>query len=113
MPGFLTSPDYWHNVAPLTGRSESTGRKSMDKTYDPQAIETRLYQDWEDHHYFAPAGNGQAYCIMLPPPNVTGSLHMGHAFQHTLMDILIRYQDRKSTRLNSSHIQKSRMPSSA
>jgi len=63
----------------------------MDKTYDPRAIETRQYQDWEEHRYFAPAGMGPAYCIMLPPPNVTGSLHMGHAFQHTLMDILIRY----------------------
>jgi valyl-tRNA synthetase len=63
----------------------------MDKTYDPRDIETRLYQDWEEHRYFAPAGTGPAYCIMLPPPNVTGNLHMGHAFQHTLMDILIRY----------------------
>ncbi len=63
----------------------------MDKTYNPQAIESSLYQNWEESNYFAPAGNGPGYCIMLPPPNVTGSLHMGHAFQHTLMDILIRY----------------------
>ncbi len=63
----------------------------MDKTYDPRSIESRIYQDWEQHHYFAPSGKGKGYCIMLPPPNVTGSLHMGHAFQHTLMDILIRY----------------------
>ena len=49
----------------------------MDKTYEPAAIEARLYKDWEEHRYFAPAGNGPAYCIMLPPPNVTGSLHMG------------------------------------
>ena len=63
----------------------------MDKTYNPADIETRIYQDWENGDYFSACGNGPAYCIMLPPPNVTGSLHMGHAFQHTLMDILIRY----------------------
>jgi len=63
----------------------------MEKTYNPQAIETRWYTTWEENGYFAPSGSGPAYCIMLPPPNVTGSLHMGHAFQHTLMDILIRY----------------------
>ena len=63
----------------------------MDKTYNPADLETRIYQDWEKGDYFSARGNGPAYCIMLPPPNVTGSLHMGHAFQHTLMDILIRY----------------------
>ena len=63
----------------------------MDKTYDPQAIEHRTYQQWEQQNYFAPSGGEQSYCIMLPPPNVTGSLHMGHAFQQTLMDVLIRY----------------------
>ncbi|MGH8119449.1 MAG: valine--tRNA ligase, partial [Gammaproteobacteria bacterium] len=70
----------------------------MDKTYDPGAIETRLYQYWEELRYFAPSGDGPAYCIMLPPPNVTGSLHMGHAFQHTLMDILIRYHRMRGDR---------------
>jgi len=63
----------------------------MEKIYNPQAIETQWYETWEKAGYFSPAGNGSSYCIMLPPPNVTGSLHMGHAFQHTLMDILIRY----------------------
>ncbi|MGD2057076.1 MAG: valine--tRNA ligase, partial [Gammaproteobacteria bacterium] len=63
----------------------------MDKTYNPQAIEQYWYQTWEREGYFAPAGQGQPYCIMIPPPNVTGSLHMGHAFQDTLMDALIRY----------------------
>ena len=63
----------------------------MDKTYNPADIETRIYHSWEKENYFPPAGTGPAYCIMLPPPNVTGSLHMGHAFQHTLMDILVRY----------------------
>ena len=64
----------------------------MDKTYDPHAIEQRWYQIWEQNGYFAPQGDGPPYCIMIPPPNVTGSLHMGHAFQDTIMDALIRYQ---------------------
>ncbi|MDX1836541.1 valine--tRNA ligase [Legionella taurinensis] len=64
----------------------------MDKTYSPQAIEQACYEKWESHHYFKPQGDGKSYCIMLPPPNVTGSLHMGHGFQHTLMDTLTRYQ---------------------
>jgi valyl-tRNA synthetase len=63
----------------------------MDKTYDPHSIEQRWYETWEREGYFAPSGNGKPYCIMIPPPNVTGSLHMGHAFQDTLMDALTRY----------------------
>ncbi|NLO79851.1 MAG: valine--tRNA ligase [Xanthomonadaceae bacterium] len=63
----------------------------MEKTYDPHAIEQRIYQDWEAAGHFAPRGQGTPYCIMLPPPNVTGTLHMGHAFQVTVMDALIRY----------------------
>jgi valyl-tRNA synthetase len=64
----------------------------MEKTYSPQAIETRHYETWETENYFAPSNkNTPSYCIMLPPPNVTGSLHMGHGFQDTLMDALIRY----------------------
>ncbi|MFY0664147.1 MAG: valine--tRNA ligase [Natronospirillum sp.] len=64
----------------------------MDKTYRPQDIEQKHYQHWEDKNYFAPSGQGDAFSIMIPPPNVTGSLHMGHAFQHTIMDALTRYQ---------------------
>src|SRR5690554_6378004 len=64
----------------------------MDKTYSPQNIEQRLYQHWEQSGYFRPSGEGDSYCIMIPPPNVTGSLHMGHAFQHTLVDTLVRYK---------------------
>ncbi|MGH8510377.1 MAG: class I tRNA ligase family protein, partial [Gammaproteobacteria bacterium] len=64
---------------------------TMDKAYDPKDIEQHWYDTWESRGYFAPHGSGSAYCIMLPPPNVTGSLHMGHAFQDTLMDCLIRY----------------------
>ncbi len=65
----------------------------MEKTYDPQSIEQRWYQTWEDRGYFAPQENPatRPYCIMIPPPNVTGSLHMGHAFQDTIMDALTRY----------------------
>ena len=64
----------------------------MEKTYDPQAIESLWYDVWESQGYFKPRGGTNPYSIALPPPNVTGSLHMGHAFQQTLMDILIRYQ---------------------
>ncbi len=63
----------------------------MEKTYQPAEIEKRCYKDWEDSGYFAPSGEGEPYCIMIPPPNVTGTLHMGHAFQHTIMDALTRY----------------------
>ncbi|MES2141660.1 MAG: valine--tRNA ligase [Pseudomonadota bacterium] len=64
----------------------------LDKTYNSQQIEAIWHQRWENHSYFQPSGKGEAYCIVLPPPNVTGSLHMGHGFQVTLMDALIRYQ---------------------
>ena len=63
----------------------------MDKTFQPANIETRWYQEWENEGYFAPQGGEQAYSIMIPPPNVTGSLHMGHGFQEAIMDALIRY----------------------
>ncbi|MEQ3697359.1 MAG: valine--tRNA ligase [Pseudomonadales bacterium] len=63
----------------------------MDKTYQPQDIETRIYQNWEQSGYFRPSGEGTPYSIMIPPPNVTGSLHMGHGFQDTIMDVLTRY----------------------
>jgi valyl-tRNA synthetase len=63
----------------------------MDKTFQPANIETRWYEEWEAKGYFAPQGGEQAYSIMIPPPNVTGSLHMGHGFQEAIMDALIRY----------------------
>ena len=63
----------------------------MDKTFHPAEIETRLYDEWERKGYFAPQGGERAYSIMIPPPNVTGSLHMGHGFQEAIMDALIRY----------------------
>ncbi len=70
----------------------------MDKSYDPKQIETRLYAEWEARGEFAPRGDGSPYCIMIPPPNVTGTLHMGHAFQDTIMDALIRYHRMRGDR---------------
>ncbi len=73
----------------------------LDKTYHPEEVETRRYEEWEQSGAFAPAqvpeagGNGQPYTIVIPPPNVTGSLHMGHALNNTLQDILIRYHRMK------------------
>jgi valyl-tRNA synthetase len=63
----------------------------MDKSYSPGEIEARIYQRWEAAGWFAPSGDGAPYSIVIPPPNVTGTLHMGHAFQHTLMDALTRF----------------------
>ncbi|AAZ27693.1 valyl-tRNA synthetase [Colwellia psychrerythraea 34H] len=66
--------------------------KMMEKTFNPTDIEQSLYTSWEEQGYFSPTGEGDSYSIAIPPPNVTGSLHMGHAFQQTIMDTLIRYQ---------------------
>jgi valyl-tRNA synthetase len=67
----------------------------MEKTYSPHAIEQRWYETWEANDYFSPKEGAESYCIMIPPPNVTGSLHMGHAFQDTIMDALTRYHRMK------------------
>jgi valyl-tRNA synthetase len=64
----------------------------MDKSYQPKDIEQRVYARWEESGFFKPQGDGESYCIMIPPPNVTGTLHMGHAFQDTIMDALTRYK---------------------
>jgi len=64
----------------------------MDKSFEPSQIESKWYTRWEASGDFKPSGHGEPYCILLPPPNVTGTLHMGHAFQQTVMDMLIRYQ---------------------
>ena len=71
---------------------------TLAKTYDPQAIERRWYDFWERNGYFRPQGDGPSFCIMIPPPNVTGTLHMGHAFQDTIMDTLIRYHRMRGDR---------------
>ncbi|WP_331346521.1 valine--tRNA ligase [Cellvibrio sp. UBA7661] len=67
----------------------------MEKTYEPHAIERQWYQTWEDKGYFKPAGDGTPYSMMIPPPNVTGSLHMGHGFNNAVMDTVIRYRRMK------------------
>jgi valyl-tRNA synthetase len=65
--------------------------ETLDKNYQPNEIEQTIYETWENNNWFSPSGEGEPYCIMIPPPNVTGSLHMGHAFQDTIMDALTRY----------------------
>ncbi|WP_062060721.1 valine--tRNA ligase [Cellvibrio sp. OA-2007] len=67
----------------------------MEKTYEPHAIERQWYQTWEEKGYFKPAGDGTPYSMMIPPPNVTGSLHMGHGFNNAVMDTVIRYRRMK------------------
>jgi|TARA_B110000902_G_C14293575_1_gene582163 valyl-tRNA synthetase len=64
----------------------------MEKNFQPSEIEKNWYKSWEEKGYFKPSGHGSPYCIMIPPPNVTGSLHMGHGFQEAIMDALVRHQ---------------------
>ncbi|MFV5348476.1 valine--tRNA ligase [Acinetobacter soli] len=65
--------------------------QNIATTYDPTDIERKWYQIWEEKGYFKPSGQGDSFCIMIPPPNVTGSLHMGHGFNNAIMDALTRY----------------------
>ena len=71
----------------------------MEKAYEPRGMEGRWYETWEKHGWFTPKASGTPYCILLPPPNVTGTLHMGHAFQQTLMDTLTRYHRMRGERV--------------
>ncbi|WP_151981463.1 valine--tRNA ligase [Acinetobacter guerrae] len=73
--------------------SDATAQSAQNiaTTYDPTEIEKKWYQTWEQQGYFKPSGHGESFCIMIPPPNVTGSLHMGHGFNNTIMDALTRY----------------------
>ena len=66
---------------------------ALDKSFDPKTVEGKWYSRWESSGWFAAQAKPGAptYCIQLPPPNVTGTLHMGHAFQDTIMDSLVRY----------------------
>src|SRR5437764_9582036 len=72
------------------------GIMELPKTYDPRASEESLYERWEKSGFFSPEINSdpqaEPFSIVIPPPNVTGSLHMGHALQHTLMDVLTRWK---------------------
>ena len=75
--------------------------KELEKQYDAKTVETRWYQWWQDqgHFHADPARGGTPYCVVIPPPNVTGILHMGHALNNTIQDILVRWQrmDGKNT----------------
>ena len=64
----------------------------MDSKFEPKKVEETLYKAWDSSGYFKPSGEGDPFCILIPPPNVTGTLHMGHAFNQTLMDTLIRFK---------------------
>ncbi|MGV7962705.1 valine--tRNA ligase [Photorhabdus tasmaniensis] len=77
-----------------TPANQTQSEPSLNKTYNPKEIEQPLYTHWEKSGYFKPNGDTrrESFCIVIPPPNVTGSLHMGHAFQQTIMDTMIRYQ---------------------
>lgn len=68
--------------------------RQLDKTYDPRSVEERWYRFWTEHRYFhaEPGEPGEPYCIVIPPPNVTGSLHVGHALNNTLQDVLVRWR---------------------
>src|SRR5688572_27822748 len=93
MPVTSNQPKRNTDNAPLT-----TDNLTMDipKQYDPKQAEQDHYERWEKHGYFAPEinhdANAPVFSIVIPPPNVTGSLHMGHALQHTMMDVLTRYK---------------------
>jgi valyl-tRNA synthetase len=71
----------------------------LDKTYRPAEVEARIYAEWEASGAFAPSGDGEPFCVMLPPPNVTGSLHMGHALDHTIQDTLVRFERMRGRRV--------------
>ncbi|PHM37285.1 valine--tRNA ligase [Xenorhabdus innexi] len=77
-----------------TPATKTQSEPSLDKTYNPTEIEQPLYNHWEKSGYFKPNDDTsrESFCIVIPPPNVTGSLHMGHAFQQTIMDTMVRYQ---------------------
>lgn len=71
--------------------ADNQSAENIATTYDPSLIENKWYQVWEENGYFKPSGEGESFCIMIPPPNVTGSLHMGHGFNNAIMDALTRY----------------------
>jgi valyl-tRNA synthetase len=77
-----------------TNQMNQMSTPQLDKTYDPKAVEARWSQVWNQQGYFhaSPTHPGQPYCIVIPPPNVTGSLHVGHALNHSIQDILIRWR---------------------
>src|SRR5688572_5094262 len=76
----------------MSSNNQDQVRPELSKTYDPTSVESRWYEVWDKAGYFKPAAKGESFVIVIPPPNVTGSLHMGHALNQTLQDILIRYR---------------------
>ena len=82
-------------------------KKKLNDKYNPKDFEENLYQEWEQKGYFKPSEDKtkESYCIMMPPPNVTGKLHMGHALDGTIQDILIRFKRMK----NKQEIYKGRL----
>ena len=80
---------------------------AMDKTFDAAAAERRIYEAWESAGAFragANASRDETFCVMIPPPNVTGSLHMGHAFNNTLQDILVRWHRMRGSAAAASKV---------
>lgn len=71
--------------------AQATNAQNIATTYDPTEIEKKWYKTWEENGYFKPSGQGDSFSIVIPPPNVTGNLHMGHGFNNTIMDALTRY----------------------
>ena len=88
----LLFPPLWHNLIYKTC-TLSPMTANLPPQYDPQATEAKWQKYWEDNQTFKadPEKGGEPYCVVIPPPNVTGSLHMGHAFEETLIDVLVRY----------------------
>ena len=82
----------------MSDTKSSEAAPALAKTYQPADIEQPLYQEWESKGYFEPHGDGDPFCIMIPPPNVTGFLHMGHGFQESIMDALVRYNRMKGNK---------------
>src|SRR4028118_1662913 len=70
---------------------------TLETQYDPTTTEAKWQKSWEEQQVFKadPNHSGEPFCVVIPPPNVTGSLHMGHAFEHSLIDTLVRYQRMK------------------
>jgi valyl-tRNA synthetase len=92
--GAAPGEDAASGIMPAFSAAPALSSMELAKTFEPAAIEAQWYPAWERNGYFRAGldrSNPRTYCILLPPPNVTGTLHMGHAFQHTLMDALIRY----------------------
>ncbi len=91
----MTASDITQTENAQTPQKEAVQAHGLAATYDPATIERYWYPVWEQKGYFKPAGTGAPFTIMIPPPNVTGSLHMGHGFNNTIMDALIRFHRMK------------------